>query len=344
VLNPRYAFISAFLKGEESRTVTSEYIDKMTATSNLQDALAIIRETDVGSYLEGLPVKTFDDLDQCLWSYLAQRIQYVESFKFLPKDIWKLSRAYVVKYDVANIKAALQSIVLGKKASMIPIGIIHSNGLLDELSQAENVDGIIELLTKCKLGDYIPALEQHKIDKGAKSKLLVEAKLDAEYYKNMLNMARRIKNGSVLSQAFGLIIDLVNLQIAMRAIIEGIGTDATDFIIAGGYRITDKAIKELLTLKITDIAARLDDAQYQDIANEVSTNYDKTKSITAVDEIIDKHKFRMLKEMLSPRVLSPLVMAWYLILKEAEIRNLRLVLKSIVDGVPVQEIKNYLVF
>ena len=344
MLNPRYAFISAFLKGEESRTVTSEYIDKMTATSNLQDALAIIRETDVGSYLEGLPVKTFDDLDQCLWSYLAQRIQYVESFKFLPKDIWKLSRAYVVKYDVANIKAALQSIVLGKKASMIPIGIIHSNGLLDELSQAENVDGIIELLTKCKLGDYIPALEQHKIDKGAKSKLLVEAKLDAEYYKNMLNMARRIKNGSVLSQAFGLIIDLVNLQIAMRAIIEGIGTDATDFIIAGGYRITDKAIKELLTLKITDIAARLDDAQYQDIANEVSTNYDKTKSITAVDEIIDKHKFRMLKEMLSPRVLSPLVMAWYLILKEAEIRNLRLVLKSIVDGVPVQEIKNYLVF
>ena len=344
MLNPRYAFISASLKGEESKTVTSEHIDKMMAASNLQDALAIIRETDVGSYLEGLPVKTFDDLDQCLWSYLAQRIQYVESFKFLPKDIRKLSRAYVVKYDVANIKAALQGIAIGKKASMIPVGTIHNNGLLDELSKAENVDDLIQLLTKCKLGDYVPALEQYKIDKGAKSKLLVEAKLDGEYYKNMLNMARRIRNGSVLSQAFGLIIDLTNLQIAMRAIIEGIGTDATEFIIAGGYRITDKAIKELLTLKITDMPTKLEDAQYQDIANEVSTNYDKTKSITAVDEIIGKHKFRMLKEMLSPRVLSPLVMAWYLILKEIEIRNLRLVLKAIVDGVSVQEIKNYLVF
>jgi len=51
----------------------------------------------------------------------------------------------------------------------------------------------------------------------------------------------------------------------------------------------------------------------------------------------------MLREMLSPRVLSPLVMAWYLILKEVEIRNLRLILKTIFDGVPVQEIKNYLV-
>jgi vacuolar-type H+-ATPase subunit C/Vma6 len=139
------------------------------------------------------------------------------------------------------------------------------------------------------------------------------------------------------------VIDLTNLQIASRAIIEGIGPDAAEFIIAGGYRITDKAIKELLPLKMTDMPARLEDTQYQDIANAVSTNYDKTKSITAVDEIIDKHKFRMLKEMLSPRVLSPLVMAWYLILKEVEIRNLRLVLKTIVDGVPVQEIKNYLV-
>ena len=42
-------------------------------------------------------------------------------------------------------------------------------------------------------------------------------------------------------------------------------------------------------------------------------------------------------------MLSPLVIAWYLIIKEVEIRNLRLVLKMIVDGMPVEEIKEYLV-
>jgi V/A-type H+-transporting ATPase subunit C len=343
VVNPRYAFISACLKGEEPKTVTSEHIDRMTVTSSLQDALAVIRETDIGSYLEELPVKTFDDLDECLWRYLAQRISYVESFKFLPKDVLKVSRAYIVKYDVSNIKAALQGISSGRKARMIPVGIIHNNGLLDELVKTENVDEINQLLIKCKLGDYAPALEQYKIDKGAKSKFVAEAKLDGEYYKNMLNMARRIKDGFVLAKAFGLVIDLTNLQIALRAIIEGIGLEAAELVIAGGYRITDKTIKELLTLKIADIHARLEDTQYQDIVNEVSTSYDKTKSITAVDEIIDKHKFRMLKEMLSPRILSPLVMAWYLILKEVEIRNLRLILKAIGDGIPVQEIKDFLV-
>ena len=133
------------------------------------------------------------------------------------------------------------------------------------------------------------------------------------------------------------------MQIVSRAIIEGIGLDAAECTIAGGYMLTDKAIRELLSLKMTDIPPRLENTQYQDIANELSSSYDKTKSITAVAEIIDKHKFRMLKEILSPRILSPLVMAWYLILKEVEIRNLRLILKAIIDNVPAEEVKDYLV-
>jgi len=343
VLYPKYAFISAFLKGEEPKTVTVEHIEKMAATSNLQDALAVIRETDIGGYLEGSPIRAFDDLDEYLWRYLAERIRYVESFHFLPKDVLEVSRAYIVKYDVSNIKAALQSLSGGEKPARIPVGVIRNNELLDKLFSAENIDEVVQLLITCKLTDYVPALEQYKTDKSARSRLLVEARVDGEYYKNVLNMARRIRDGAALAQAFGLVIDLTNLQIASRAIIRGIGHDAPEFAIAGGYRITDKTIRELLSLKIADMPARLEDTQYQQIALEVATTYDKNKNITAVDEIIDKHKFEMLKEILSPRVLSPLVMAWYLILKEIEIRNLRLVLKTIVDGAPVQEIRNYLV-
>lgn len=343
MLYPKYAFISAFLKGEEPKTVTAEHIDKMAGASNLQDALAVIRETDIGSYLEESPVKTFDDLDEYLWRYLAGRISYVESFHFLPQDVLEVSKAFIVKYDVSNIKAVLQTLSGGEKPARIPVGIIHNNDSLDKLFGAENIDDIIQVLITCKLADYVPALEQYRTDKSAKSGLIVEARLDGEYYKNLLNMTRRIKDGTALAQAFGLVIDLANLQIASRAIIRGMGHDAAEFVIAGGYRITDRTIRELLSLKIADIPSKLEDSHYQQIALEVATNYDKNKNITTVDEIIDRHKFEMLRGILSPRALSPLVMAWYLVLKEIEIRNLRLVLKTVVDGASVQEIKNYLV-
>ena len=343
MLDPRYAYMSAYLKGEEPKVATPEQIDGMSRASNIQDALATIRETDVGSYLEGISIKTFDDLDEALWTYFAQCIKHVESSKMLPGGMRKVSRAYIVKYDVSNLKATLQGISTGEKSPMIPVGIIHNNGLLDKLSGVENVDDIIELLTKCELGGYVPILKEYDTTGGAKSKLEVESRLDGEYYKSMLSMAKSIGDGAVLSKALGLIIDLTNLQIVSRAIIEGIGTDAAECTIAGGYIITDKAIRDLLSFKLADIPRRLENSQYRDIANEVLSSYDRTKSITAVEEIIAKHKFRLLKEILSPVVLSPLVMAWYLILKEVEIRNLRLILKAIADSMPVDEIKRYLV-
>ena len=343
MLNPRYTFISAFLKGEETKIVTSEHIDKMMSASNLQDALAIIRETDIGSYLEDLPVRTFDDIDKCLWGYLAQRIRYVESLKFPPKEIRKLSRAYLMKYDIFNIKAALQGISADKKASMIPIGVIYNNSLLDELSNAENVDDIIQLLIECKLGDYVLALEQYKMSESAKSKLFAQTKLDNKYYENMVNVSKAINEGLVLSKTLGLTIDLANLQTITRAIIMGIGAEIAEYAIAGGYMIAGQAIKDLSSSELADVPTKLEGTPYQGIAKEVLSSYETTRDISVVSEIIDKHKFRLAKEMLSSRLLSPLVMVWYLILKEIEIRNLRLAFKAIVDGIPLQEIKNYLV-
>jgi len=343
LLDPRYAYISAYLKGEEPKAITVNHLDRISRVSNIPDALAVIRDTDVGNYLEGLPIKSFNDLDESLWGYFSQRVSYIEAFKFLPGDVLKLSRTYLLKYDVSNLKAALEGISTGEKGRMIPVGVIHDNGLLDELWQAEQVDDIIELLVTCKLGGYVPALREYDVEGGAKAKLMVESTLDSEYYKSMLSMARSVREGSLLTKALGLVIDLTNLQIVGRAIIGGIGTDAAQCTIAGGYMITDKAIKDLLPFKLTDMPRRLENSQYRDIANEVLSTYDRTKSITAVEEIIDKHKFRMLKEMLSPTVLSPLVMAWYLVMKEVEIRNLRLILKAIADSMPTEEVKRYLV-
>ncbi len=342
--NPKYAFISAYLKGEESKVVNSEHIDRMLKASDIQEALEIIKETDIGSYLEGLPIRTFDDLDKYLWEYFARRIGTVESFKFLPKQILKVSKAYVVKYDVLNIKAALQGISTGKEVDMIPLGTIYSNGLLDKLSQAKNPGDIVELLIRSKLQNYVPVLEGYQVEGGIKSKLLAETKLDSEYYKNMLNVSKAIVGGYVLSKILGLTIDLTNLQIVTRAIIWGIGTEIAEYTIAGGYMITGEAIKDLLSSELAEVSKRLGDTPYQGIAKEVLSSYEATKSIAVVSEIIDKHKFRLAKEMLSLRISSPLVMAWYLILKEGEIRNLRLILKAIYDGLPLKEIRGYLVW
>ncbi len=343
MLDTRYPFLSAYLKGGEARLLTSDHIDRMSKVSSLQDILEIIKETDIGSYLDGVLVETFDDLDEHLWMYLGECLERVEWFKPVPADMLKILKAYKVKYDVLNIKAALKGVSTGKPVRRIPIGVIHNYGLLDELSSAESVDVIIELLTRCKLGNYASILEECKIDEGVESRLLAEARLDEEYYKNLLDITKGIKDGAILSKAFGIIIDMTNLQVILRAIIAGIGSGAAEYTISSGYMVSSDAIKELLPLKLSDMPGRVE-YLYQNMAEEVVSSYDRTKSIAVVDEIIEKHRFRLSQEILSPRVLSPLMIAWYLILKEVEIRNLRLILKAMFDNTPIEEIRNYLVF
>ena len=345
MLDPRYAYISAYLKAEEPNIFATKHLSRMIGISNIRDIQSIIKETDIGNYLEGVSFNNFEDLDQSLWRYFVYCIKEVESFKFIPDDVKKLSTTYMEKYDVENIKAVLQGFGSNfNRNPIIPVGILHDNELLDELSCAENVADVTEILTRSRLSHYIPIIKDFEPDSSQKSKLLIGARIDGEYFRIMLDMANKIKEGDTLAQSIGMIIDLTNLQIVARATIEGIGTEVANYTIAGGYIISDKTIRELLSVKIVDIPRRLENNRYYKIAKELSNSYDKSKQVTTVDEVLETYKFKILKETLSPTVLSPLVMAWYFVLKETEIRNLRIIFRAIYDNVSIEEIKRYLVF
>jgi len=345
----KYAFASAYLKSAEARILNTEHVDRMSRISNIQDAgasvrevLDIIKDTESGQYLEAALVKSFDDVDSSLWRYLNGCFERLEWLQLLPDDMRQVLRAYIVKYDVVNIKAALQGITLSKKAKLIPVGIIYSQGMLDELAGAESVSDVIGILAACRLGDYADILREHA-EPDRKSVFLIEARLDGRYHDNLLAASQKVTDGALLVRAFSIIIDMANLALISRAVIEERGAAAGDFIIGGGYLISEAVAREALSHKLADMPDFMGVAQYREIAEELVAGYGRTRSIMVVDDIIDKHGFRLLRDMLSPRVLTPLVLAWYLIVKEVEIRNLRLILKAIFDAVPLEEIREYLV-
>ena len=345
MISTGYAFTSAYLKGEEARLIAPEHVDQMSNAPTIQGVLEIIKDTDVGSYLSDFALISFGDIDQYLWDYFRYCLERLEWFKMVPNDLLKLLRAYTAKYDVLNIKAALWRVTSSRKARMIPVGTLHSCGLLDRLANAENLDDIIESLIRCKLRNYADILreEEQRLHRGARSSLLVDARLDNEYYRNMLNIAGASTESPMFSKSLGIIIDLTNLQIILRAIIEDLGPEVAEYTIDGGHMLTSEIFGELLSVKLSDMLQKLDDVQYRDVAQEILAGYDGTKSIAAVVETVEAHKFRLLKEILAPKVLSPLMMVYYLVLKEAEIRNMRLILKAMLDGIPLVETRKYLV-
>ena len=341
LISARYAFMSAYLKGEESRSVTSEQIGEVLQRSaTMQDALEIIGDTDIGEYLLDQPIKAFDDADECLWMYLDECLGRLDGFD-IPTDMSHIAHLYAEKYDVLNIRIALRVILKKTPSSMVPIGKIHGGGYLHEMSAAREKDELPSILATCNLGDYIRAIEEIN-EKDAQSVSEGEVALQNLYHQKVLEAFRGMADGHLLEKAFRIGIDMANLQTVFRLSLGGNHTTGAPVLI-GGRMLSGDTVQELLTMKMAEITGRLENTGYHVMAQEVSKGYEKGGEITAVDKVTEKHRFRMLKDLLSPRILSTSNMLWYLLLKELEIRNLRLTFKMLADGIPAAEIKDLVI-
>jgi len=341
LVSTSYAFTSAYLKGKESKCMSVGHIDSMFQKTTIQDALEVIINTDIGNYLHKKPIQNFDDSDEYLWQYFGECLHDIRRFK-IPYDIARLSDVYMKKYDVLNIKIALRQILIGETAPLVPLGTIHDKGCIKELSDTKSVSEIVVVLGKCGLNDYASVIRDTK-EKDRASVLQAEIAMNRTYYGSMFDAMKKMNDGHILAKAMGIIIDLVNLQMVFRFAVGEMEAVIDDYIIDGGYMLSGDTIKKLLLLKIPETISRLENTEYHLMAQEVRKNYENEKVVTVVDEVIEKHKLALLRELLSPRILSTSNMLWYLILKELEMRNLRIILKALTAGIPSSDIRNYLV-
>lgn len=344
LISTRYAFTSAYLKGEEARSVVSDHIDDIIHRSKtVNDILDVIRDTDIGDYLSESAaggMKTFTEFDDLLWRYLGDCLERFLRFS-LPSDFIDIIDAYSTKYDILNIKTVLRGTLAEETALLVPIGDIDKQGYLEELSKAKSTVEIAEVLVKADLGDYASIVNEIK-EKDRRSIFEAELKLDSVYYQTMLNVLKHINDGPILVKAFGIMIDLGNIQIAFRSAISGRFT-VREFVSEGGYMLSGSILEELLSLKMSEIPGKLEKTEYYQMAQEIVKNFEKERDISVIDRTIEKYKVRLLSELLSPRALSPCNLFWYLLVKEFEIRNMRLIIKTLMDGIPSSEVQDYVV-
>jgi vacuolar-type H+-ATPase subunit C/Vma6 len=344
IIDAKYSFITSYLKASEAQILDQGELNRLAAASSVTDALRTISDTDIGTYLEDVPLKSAADLDYHLWKYFSEIIGRVETFNFVPDDLKEMLNAYLEKYDVFNIKIALAGLVTGEKINMIPVGTLKNRGLLSQLASSSSVNAVVQTLIDCSLHDYAEALSEYSSIDLSKNIHKAEMAVEEAYYNHLLSLTNDIKDKSVLPKVFRTMIDIQNLQVASRAVIQKTGPSAADYMISGGNYINRSFAKDIASTNIEGLSRHLDGTPYENLVNDIALKYEQTKKITSVDEVLDKYRFIFLKDLLSPQVFMPAMVIWYVILKELEMRNLRLVFKALIDDIPTSEVIDYLVF
>ncbi|OPL13038.1 MAG: hypothetical protein AVO39_11195 [delta proteobacterium MLS_D] len=342
LINTAYSFACAYLKGEEARCLTSDHVEGLSQrASTIRDSLEVIRNTDLGEYLADMSINTIGELDERLWDYLRLCGERLEKFR-LPRDLSRLLELYLRKFDLMNVKVALRKVVGREQLPAVPIGVVYELGYSDELMLAETIRDITEVLIKADLIDYIDILEGIK-DIDRRSLIEGETRLDNRYFSQLRQAVAGMTDGGALTMALTVMIDSTNLGLIFRTAIAESGEFSGDFFLEGGYVFSETVLREMASMKPLEIIARLEGTDYELAAQDIVKLYEKSGMIDSVDRIVEKQKFRLLRDLLSPRALSPCNLLWYLYLKELEIRNLRLLLKTGFDGLATAEIRDYLV-
>ena len=97
IFNSKYPFMTAYLKGEEIKLVTSEHMEKLLRVTGVPEAIDVIKETDIGHFLDSVLITSFDEADRALWFYLDDCLRRIDRYDQTPKAYAKTDRCIYVK-------------------------------------------------------------------------------------------------------------------------------------------------------------------------------------------------------------------------------------------------------
>jgi vacuolar-type H+-ATPase subunit C/Vma6 len=336
------SFMTAYCKGAESRTVDAEHLGRMLKAPGVKELVASVHDTDLGRYLEEHPPGGFDEADESLWRYLAGCFGALERLTRFPAEMREILAAWLLKYDLANVMAALRGLGTGRTARMIPLGGLSAKGALEALAAAPDADTIAAIVAECRLAVFAAPLAAWQAATDGAGRLAAEGGLSKACLRELATVARKFGRGGPLDRAAGLLIDCANLQLAFRAAIGNLGPTAANAAVEGGVSISPDLARELAAMKVAEIPARIANTPHAAAAAEITAQWSRSSSAAAVEDVLCRHRLALLREALAMRLLSPVLIAWYAALKEAETRNVRLLLKAKFDELPEERVRESL--
>lgn len=337
------SFMTAYCKGAEARMIGADHLGRMLKAPNVKDLVAAAHDTDLGRYLEEHLPGSFDEADESLWRYLEGCFAALERLTRFPAEMREILAAWLLKYDLANVTAALRGLGSGRAARMIPLGRIRAKGGLEALAAAADADAIAAVAAECSLGAFAGPLAAWRAASEPAARLAAEGELSKACLRELAKVARTFGAGSPLVRAVGLLIDCANLQLAFRAAVGSLGPAAAGAAVEGGLSISPQLARELAGMKVAEIPARIANTPHGAAAAEVAAQWARTSRAAAVEDVLARHRFAVLRDALAMRLLSPVLVAWYAALKETETRNVRLLLKAKFDELAEERVRESLV-
>ena len=249
------------------------------------------------------------------------------------------------RWDVWNLKVILRGRSFGLDADGIKEDLVPAGELdmaqLEKLMSYEDDEDLIKAFGKLE-GTAVP---QELISKYKETKNLaaIEDFLDKSYYENLLNSIDSSSRPTRLYQDFiRNEIDITNLETILKLKKEGIsGEEVLQYFISGGKLIDKKLATQLANAE--SISAMANDLASLEFYEDIKDALDDTNSLRDIVASLNKYHMKQAKTFSHLYPLSVIPIVDFMIHKENEVNNIRIIARGIETGLDKEVIKGLLV-
>jgi V/A-type H+-transporting ATPase subunit C len=340
-----YAYVVARVRAKKASLMGDEVYQKMLMMS-LPEISRFISESGYNKEMAELAgrIGGIDLVEHATYMNMAR--VFSDILRSTTGELRDMVSAYLTKWDLWNLKVILRGKVYGAdnesiREDLVPAGRLNE-AMLDKMLSLETDKEVIEEFGR---------MEHMKVPSeiinafGTEGRLgAVEDYFDKLFYTRLLSQLDPSSGPKRLFQDFiRREIDTINLETILILKMEGIyGDDVMKYIIPGGKQIDKKLATQLANAETISAAAN-DLAQldfYEDIKEALEAENGSLKDLVAG---MKKYHIRQAKKFSSLYPLSVLPVLDFMIKKNIEVDNIRIIARGIESGIDKDTIKGLLV-
>lgn len=322
-----YVFACARVRGNEKNLMTKEQMEKMVDARTTADALKILTELDYG---QGQEQVTPEEFEQLLAEELKKTYEFILSIAPVKRDFFLFQ--YVNDYH--NLKTLMKAEILNIDAS-------------DTLSPVGSIDPA-KMTTLVRERNFLPMTVEMKnafneaMDLFSRSNdpQVIDLILDRACYADLTEIAAA-SGHKFLIDYVKLLIDTINLKTFVRLRQMGKAWDFFARVFIRDGNISDKLFVGGYDEPYNQFADKLIPFGMQDVMLEGGAMLKDTGKFTAFEKLCDNTLIEYVKDAkYVPAGIEPLVA--FLVAKENEIRNARIIMAGKLAGLSPELIRERL--
>ncbi|MDR5683439.1 MAG: V-type ATPase subunit [Armatimonadota bacterium] len=327
-----FGYINARVKGMRSRLLLPGRIEELLALPDLDGLLAALGNTPYGPELQEALTRYqgIRAVDEALMQHFQKNVRRILSFA--EGRARQLIEVVLMDWDLHNLRAVLRAKHAGRNPEEVTENLVPAGQLtevrLRELAQQPDVAAIASTLSTWGHPLAEALVEGLRDYQETKDLLALELGLDRHYFEWALRMARGSgRSESVVREIVQMEIDHTNVKTALKLqrIPDLPREDRRRFFLPGGAVVSPEVFLNLADPQTAEWGTR--ELRARGIHPEGSTIADQERSL---DEEYARHLARLyLGDPLAIDVVIGFVAMLY-----SEIRNLRLIARSKVLGIP----------